>query len=167
MAKIIAKNGNSIIKVGNGVGLYQSCCCGEPPSESESEPPPSESEPPLPSEPEPSQFAMAYSSLTISNNTTEESPETVSLPPKNAGVGTELKKLLAGWPFKIVATPNCSCNARAAEMNKKGIEWCESNIDTIVGWLKEEAQKRGLPFIDIAAKLMVKRAIRNAKHNQL
>lgn len=83
------------------------------------------------------------------------------------GVGTELKNLLAKWPFNIVATPNCSCNARAAEMNRKGIDWCESNIDTITGWLKEEAEKRGLLFIDFAAKLLVKKAIKNAKRNQL
>jgi hypothetical protein len=84
-------------------------------------------------------------------------------PPPNHGPGTELKKLLAGWPFRIVATPNCSCNARAAELDRHGIEWCEANLDTIVGWLREEATKRGLPFVDMAGRLLVKRAIRNAR----
>jgi hypothetical protein len=79
------------------------------------------------------------------------------------GPGTELKKLLANWPFRIVATPNCSCNARAAEMDRQGIEWCEANLDTIVGWLREEATKRRLPFLDAAGRLLVKRAIRNAR----
>jgi hypothetical protein len=61
-------------------------------------------------------------------------------PPQN-GPGTELKKLLAAWPLRIVATPNCSCNARAAEMDRKGCDWCEENIDTIIGWLREEARR--------------------------
>ena len=41
--------------------------------------------------------------------------------------------------------------------------WCEANIDTIVGWLREQAEARGLPFLEIAAKMLVRRAIRNAR----
>jgi hypothetical protein len=48
-------------------------------------------------------------------------------------------------------------------MDRQGSEWCESNLDTIVGWLREEAEKRGLPFLDVAGRLLVKRAIRNAR----
>jgi hypothetical protein len=77
------------------------------------------------------------------------------------GPGTELKKLLSS--VGITATPNCSCNARAADMDRNGIEWCESNIGTIVGWLREEAEKRGLPFLDAAGRMLVRRAIRNAR----
>jgi hypothetical protein len=77
------------------------------------------------------------------------------------GPGTELKKLLA--TVGITATPNCSCNARAAEMDRQGSEWCESNLDTIVGWLREEAEKRGLPFLDVAGRMLVRRAIKNAR----
>ena len=84
-------------------------------------------------------------------------------PPVLEGPGTELKKLLG--KIGITAKPNCSCNARANTMNQKGIEWCEQNIDEIVGWLKEEATKRKLPFIDYAGKLLVKRAISNARKN--
>jgi hypothetical protein len=77
------------------------------------------------------------------------------------GPGTELKKLLA--TVGITASPTCSCNARAAEMNARGVDWCKANIDTIVGWLREEAAKRGLPFLDAAGRLLVRRAIRNAR----
>jgi hypothetical protein len=77
------------------------------------------------------------------------------------GPGVELKKLLSR--VGITATPNCSCNARAREMDARGCDWCEANIDTIVGWLREEAAKRGLPFLDAAGRLLVKRAIRNAR----
>ena len=80
-----------------------------------------------------------------------------------SGPGTELKKLLAR--VGITSTPDCSCNARAAEMDRQGVEWCEANIDTIVGWLREQATARGLPFLDIAGRLLVKRAIANARRN--
>jgi len=77
------------------------------------------------------------------------------------GPGTELKKLLS--KIGITATPTCSCNARAAEMDRQGIEWCKANVDNIVGWLREEATKRGLPFVDMAGRMLVKRAIKNAR----
>ena len=77
------------------------------------------------------------------------------------GVGTELKKILS--LIGITATPNCSCNAKAKMMNEKGIEWCKSNIDVIVSWLKEEANKRNLPFYSFIAKKLVKIAIGRAE----
>jgi len=82
-------------------------------------------------------------------------------PPPSNGPGTELKKLLK--KVGITATPNCSCNARARTMDERGCDWCEANIDEIVGWLREEATKRGLPFVDLAGRMLVKRAIKNAR----
>ena len=90
-------------------------------------------------------------------------PERVHRVAPSSGPGTELKRLLSR--IGITATPNCSCNARARIMDAKGIEWCESNVDTIVGWLREEAEKRKLPFVDLAGRLLVKRAIANARRN--
>lgn len=75
--------------------------------------------------------------------------------------GTELRNILAS--IGITASLGCSCAAKAHTMDELGIEWCEANIDTIVGWLREEAEKRGLPFLDIAAKLLIRRAIHNAR----
>ena len=88
-------------------------------------------------------------------------PEPPPEPAPTHGPGTELKKLLK--KVGITASPDCSCNARARLMDERGIEWCEANIDEIVGWLREEAAKRGLPFIDMAGRVLVKRAIRNAR----
>jgi hypothetical protein len=48
-------------------------------------------------------------------------------------------------------------------MDAHGCDWCESNIAVITGWLREEASKRGLPFLDVAARLLVRRAIANAR----
>lgn len=78
-----------------------------------------------------------------------------------SGVGFELKKILSR--FGIYTTDDCPCEKRARYMNKMGIEWCEQNIDEIVGWLREEAAKRGLPFVDMAGRMLVKRAIANAR----
>lgn len=79
------------------------------------------------------------------------------------GPGTELKAILK--KVGIEAKPGCACNKRAAYMDKMGPDWCEENMDQIVGWLKEEheRQKIALPFIDVAARMVVKRAIRNAR----
>lgn len=79
----------------------------------------------------------------------------------SGGVGTELKKLLAR--IGIHATPGCKCTQRALIMDMRGIEWCDANILTIVGWLREESTKRGLPFVDAAGKMLVRRAIANAR----
>ena len=59
----------------------------------------------------------------------------------------------------IKSSSNCSCRRHALEMNEKGPDWCEQNIDTILSWLKEESQKRKLPYVEFVAKSMVQRAI--------
>lgn len=79
----------------------------------------------------------------------------------SSGPGTELKALLA--KVGITSTPTCSCNQRAQEMDAKGVQWCRDNEELILSWLKEEADKRGLPFVTMAAKLLIRRAIRNAE----
>tara|TARA_B100001564_G_scaffold327688_1_gene310842 strand:- start:6437 stop:6838 length:402 start_codon:yes stop_codon:yes gene_type:complete len=79
------------------------------------------------------------------------------------GVGSELKKLLSYMGIK--SAPNCSCNHRAATMNANGIEWCKNNIGVILDWLKEESEKRKLPFIRFGAKKIVELAIRRAEKN--
>lgn len=77
------------------------------------------------------------------------------------GPGTELKKLLS--KIGIDATPTCSCNSRARVMDEWGPDICEREIGTIIDWLREEANKRNLPFVDIAGYILIKRAIHNAR----
>jgi hypothetical protein len=81
--------------------------------------------------------------------------------PVGYGPGTELKRLLGRIGIK--AEPGCKCTARAEAMDRQGCDWCDANAPTIVGWLREEATKRGLPFLDAAAGLLVRRAIHNAR----
>ena len=79
------------------------------------------------------------------------------------GPGTELKRLLRRIGIK--ASPSCACNAKARVMDQNEERepgWCAANIDTIVGWLREEAAKRGLPFIDAIGRLLVRKAVRNS-----
>lgn len=77
------------------------------------------------------------------------------------GPGTELKKLLG--TIGLVADENCQCNKRAKIMNIWGCDECERRTDEIVGWLRDEAAARGLPFVDLAGRVLVKRAIANAR----
>jgi hypothetical protein len=95
-------------------------------------------------------------------------PQAAPQPPAPTnGPGVELKKLLK--KVGIVATPNCSCNARARRMDEEEARepgWCEAHLDEIVGWLREEATKRSLPFLDAAGRVLVRRAIHNARKEQ-
>jgi hypothetical protein len=79
------------------------------------------------------------------------------------GCGTELKLLLSR--VGITASSGCSCNSRANYMDQMGEDWCSDHIDEIVGWLREEAHKRGLPFFDAVGRLLVRAAIANSRRN--
>jgi len=59
----------------------------------------------------------------------------------------------------------CTCNARAREMDAWGVEESAKpeRVEQAVGWLREEASKRGLPFLDAAGRVLVRRAIHNAR----
>ena len=87
---------------------------------------------------------------------------------ESGGAGSELKRLLAGWPFYITATPDCSCNRVAAEMDSWGPDLCEQpeKMDYIIAALRENAAKRGLPFIDAAGRMLVRRAIKLARRRK-
>lgn len=77
------------------------------------------------------------------------------------GPGTILSGMISSLGIK--STPNCACRRHAIEMNEKGPDWCEANIDTILGWLKLESENRKLPFIEAIARMMVKRAISKSR----
>lgn len=82
-------------------------------------------------------------------------------PPPTSGPGTELKALLK--TVGIVASPGCSCNKRAQTMDVNGCDWCEANLDEISGWLKEESEKRKLPYVATAGKMLIRWAIRRSR----
>ncbi len=80
------------------------------------------------------------------------------------GAGTELKNLIA--KFGLKPGLNCKCGQHIREMDQAGPDWCEQNIDTINGWLREEAERAHLPFTQIGATLLIRRAISNARKKQ-
>jgi hypothetical protein len=75
--------------------------------------------------------------------------------------GTALKAVLS-W-LRIDVGQGCACRDRAAQMDRWGCDESERRIEQIVGWLREEAGKRKLPFLDAAGRMLVRRAIRNAR----
>ena len=79
------------------------------------------------------------------------------------GPGTELSKLLKR--FGIEPTPTCACRAKSAEMDAWGPDECEKpeRIAEVVAVMRAEAEARGLPFLDAAGRLLVRRAIHNAR----
>ena len=52
-------------------------------------------------------------------------------------------------------------------MDAWGPDECErpERIEEVVAVMREEAKARGLPFVDIAGRLLVRRAIRNARRD--
>lgn len=86
-------------------------------------------------------------------------PRTLDSDPN--GPGTILSGMLSSLGIK--STPNCSCRRRAIHMNKMGPDWCEENLGTILGWLREEATRRKLPFVEMVAKMILKKAISKSR----
>jgi hypothetical protein len=93
-----------------------------------------------------------------------EAPNLNGLFPQSSGPGTELKDLL--HKFGFTPAKQCKCAQHITEMNAKGIQWCEDNIPVITGWLREEAARAKLPFFETGAKIIIRRAISNAKKKQ-
>ncbi len=81
------------------------------------------------------------------------------------GPGTELSKLLKR--LGIEPTPTCACRAKAQQMDAWGCDECSKpeRIDEVVAVMRAEAEARGLPFLDVAGRMLVRRAISNARRN--
>ena len=77
------------------------------------------------------------------------------------GPGSQLKRMLS--KIGIQPSPGCQCNKRAALMDKRGADWCEEHLEEIVAWLREEAQRAHLPFVDLAGRILIRRAIKLAR----
>jgi len=90
-------------------------------------------------------------------------PEPAPIPTR--GPGTELSKLLKR--LGITPTPTCACRAKQQEMDAWGCDEASKpeRIEEVVAVMRSEAEARGLPFLDIAGRLLVRRAISNARRN--
>ena len=77
------------------------------------------------------------------------------------GAGHFLSRSLS-W-FGLRGSENCKCRVRARLMDERGPDWCEENLPEVLGWLREAAEERGLPFVETVAALFVQRAISKAR----
>jgi hypothetical protein len=86
-------------------------------------------------------------------------------PPATHGPGTELSRLLKR--IGINPTPTCQCREMSQKMDQWGCDEASKpeRIDEVVAVMRAEAEARGLPFLDIAGRLLVRRAISNARRN--
>jgi len=75
--------------------------------------------------------------------------------------GKELKRLLR--IFSLIPIESCNCDYHADLMDERGPDWCEENIEEVTDWMEEGAAKRGLPFSRKLAKVLVRRATKNAR----
>lgn len=89
----------------------------------------------------------------------------VSRLPVHGGPGTELSQILKR--LGIEPTPACPCRDMAAQMDALGADECSKpqRIAWVVAAMRAEAQARGLPFLDAAGRMLVRRAIANARRN--
>lgn len=95
----------------------------------------------------------------------------------SGGPGTELRKLLKSF-LGIEASPTCTCNRHAVQMNQWGPDECQARTPEIVDWLEAEYERRAeearaagtlfpFPFTRIGARILVGAAIRRARRAQI
>jgi len=77
------------------------------------------------------------------------------------GPGCQLRRSLAWWGIRDDGS--CGCDSFAAQMDAWGPDECLRRIEEIVEHLRGAAEKKGLPFIATAARIMVGRAIEAAR----
>lgn len=80
------------------------------------------------------------------------------------GPGTELIKLVSWFKF---TSKKCRCKERALKMNKWGPDGCEQRMSTILRWLRHAAFLNNVPYNKSLVKIVVQKAIRNARNKQL
>jgi hypothetical protein len=71
-----------------------------------------------------------------------------------SGPGTSLSKF-----FSWLDTEGCDCKAHQQMMDLWGPALCRERIDEILSWLRTEAARKGIPFIEAAARGLVMTAI--------
>ena len=86
------------------------------------------------------------------------------MPTTTTGPGTHLKNML-GWVGIRAKEKGCGCQSMQKKMDKNGPQWCRDHKEEILDHLAKEAQKRGLPFVRLAAEKLVDLAIQRAERD--
>jgi len=84
-------------------------------------------------------------------------------PASTCRAGAALHELLAGPPFFFASGGDCGCESFAAQMDAWGCDEVIRRIDQVVAHLEQQAARRGLPFHRVAGRILVRRAVRNAR----
>lgn len=77
----------------------------------------------------------------------------MSPPRLDDGPGTRIARLLKR--FGISRVKGCACSDNVLFLNAKGHQWVRENADLATSILREEASRRGLPFIAPLVKRLV------------
>ena len=83
--------------------------------------------------------------------------------PTECGAGCHLSRILT-W-FRLANDASCNCKTNARRMDERGPDWCQKRSCRIIGWLRDAAKARGLPFIEAAARTALALAISRARAN--
>jgi len=83
--------------------------------------------------------------------------------PTTCGPGCQLRRSLAWWGIRDDG--KCGCTEYAAQMDAWGQD-CWDHLEEIVEHLRGAAEKKGLPFVATAARILVARAIDAARREQ-
>jgi hypothetical protein len=83
--------------------------------------------------------------------------------PISCGPGCQLRRTLAWWGIRDDGS--CGCDSYAAKMDAWG-HGCWDHLEEIVEHLRGAAEKKGLPFLATAARILVARAIDAARLEQ-
>ena len=109
---------------------------------------------------------MFRNGVTVLRRHFEASPSSTiqSVPaPAPPGPGAHLSLLLGRLGFS--EKPGCKCKSFAAQMDRWGADGCATRVSEILNVLRDEAARRGLPFLDVAGRLLIGRAIANARRS--
>jgi len=83
----------------------------------------------------------AQHGLTVLCKVPSDKPDVPLRPWLNGGPGTELGAILESLGIK--SSPTCDCKAKAREMDKWGIEGCETNREQIIQWIRDNQVRWG------------------------
>jgi len=83
--------------------------------------------------------------------------------PTTCGPGCQLRRTLAWWGIRDDG--KCGCDSFAAQMDAWG-QGCWDHLEEIVEHLRGAAEKKRLPFLATAARILVARAIDAARREQ-
>ncbi len=83
--------------------------------------------------------------------------------PTTCGPGCQLRRSLAWWGIRDDGS--CGCTEFSAQMDAWG-QGCWDHLEEIVEHLRGAAEKKGLPFVATAARILVARAIDAARREQ-